>query len=271
MKAAIVSTVLIVAAGPAFAQGPTVPPTPAGQAARSSGEQDRLEARYQIAMMETALEFAVQRGAHAITRTMQGIGPEAILISSTPQARGYRLEGYGYFFSVEVPMLRPSLTWTLRELSRPNPAINNALEELKRHVSAVSDAPARRTLEQALKRVETEVAPAATAATAASGPAEPAAVERAAPTVADDPDAAYTDAVKRALVNAMLENSNALGIRPDEWLTVAARDASGRLTPGQIYDGMTVMLRLRGSDLAAFRTGQITREEARAKVDVREF
>ena len=264
MKALIVSAIVVLGTASALAQAP--PPTPA----RSANEQDQLENRYQTALMETALELAVQRGAHAITRTMQGIGPEVMLISSQPQARGIRLEDYGYFFSVDVPMLKRSLMWTMRELTRPDPSLNNSLAELKRYVSTVADRNQRGSLEQALKRLETEVAPGANTNSAPSGPAESVAAERASSAAgADDPDAAYTDAVKRALMNAMLETSLAIG--PDEWLTVAARDASGRLMPGQIYDGITVTLRVRGSDLAAFRAGRLTREEARAKVDVREF
>jgi hypothetical protein len=263
VKALLICAIVIFGATSSFAQAPAEAPV-----RRAAGDQDQLEGRYQTALMETALELAVQRGAHAITRTMQGLGPDAMLISSLPQARGFRLDDYGYFFSVDVPMLKRSLTWTIRELTRPDPALNNSLAELRRYVNTVSDRTQRGNLEQALKRLETEVAPAANAA-AASGPAETVAAERAAPSVADDPDAAYTDAVKRALVNTMLET--ALSIGPDEWLTVAARDASGRLMPGQIYDGITVTLRLKGSDLAAFRAGRITREEARAKVDLREF
>jgi hypothetical protein len=71
----------------------------------------------------------------------------------------------------------------------------------------------------------------------------------------------------------MLENSAALGIGPDEWLTVAARDGEpgNRLVPGDGYDLTTTVMRVRGSDLAAYRTERLTLAEAKARVEVKEF
>ena len=52
----------------------------------------------------------------------------------------------------------------------------------------------------------------------------------------------------------MLDHSGALGIGDDEWLTIAARGIQDqpRLGPPD-NDAQTVMMRLRGVDLAAFR------------------
>ncbi len=44
----------------------------------------------------------------------------------------------------------------------------------------------------------------------------------------DDPDRQYTDAVKSALIDAMLDHSLSMDLGPDEWLTVAARQSEGR-------------------------------------------
>jgi hypothetical protein len=62
-----------------------------------------------------------------------------------------------------------------------------------------------------------------------------------------------------------------MGIGADEWLTVAARDAEGPLNPSEPYDAVTIVLRIKGSDLAAFRAERLTREEARKRVEVREI
>jgi hypothetical protein len=88
-----------------------------------------------------------------------------------------------------------------------------------------------------------------------------------------DPATAYTNEVKAALIEAMLENSGPLGIANDEWLVVAARDSEpgNRLVPGDAYDTTTWVLRVKGADLAAFRAGRLTLEDARQKVEVREF
>jgi hypothetical protein len=71
------------------------------------------------------------------------------------------------------------------------------------------------------------------------------------------------------LINAMIRQSNQLEMRPGEWLTVAARDGSE--TPGQLSEPSTMILRIRGADLADFFAGRITIEEARRRVQVRGF
>jgi hypothetical protein len=93
------------------------------------------------------------------------------------------------------------------------------------------------------------------------------------PLLLADPGAVFTREVKSALVDAMIENSGPLSIGPEEWLTIAARDseAGNRLVPGDAYDLTTTVIRVKGSDLAAFHTKQITLEEARQRVEVKEF
>jgi hypothetical protein len=92
-----------------------------------------------------------------------------------------------------------------------------------------------------------------------------------------DPNAinrAYTDAVQRELIEAMLDYSVPMAIAPDEFLTVGARDNMQRdsLAPPDPHEEVvTILLRIKGSDLAAFRAGQIDRAEARKRVQVREF
>jgi hypothetical protein len=86
-----------------------------------------------------------------------------------------------------------------------------------------------------------------------------------------DPNEMYTEAVKSALINAMLRYSGQLGIGADEWLTVAAQDSEGPLTPGQLYDASTIVLRVKGSDVAAYLANKLTIQEVAKKVEVREF
>jgi len=92
------------------------------------------------------------------------------------------------------------------------------------------------------------------------------------PAVVRNPNEAYTRAVKEALVEAMLESSGPLNLGPAEWLTVAARDnvPNDPLVPGDSTDLKSVIFKIKGSDLAAFRSGQITLEQARARVQAEE-
>jgi hypothetical protein len=84
-----------------------------------------------------------------------------------------------------------------------------------------------------------------------------------------DANVFYTEAVQRKLIDQMLEFR--MDLRPDEWLTVAARDGDGPLPSGQISESITMILRIKGSDLADFYAGRITPEQVRRKVEVREF
>ena len=83
---------------------------------------------------------------------------------------------------------------------------------------------------------------------------------------------AYTNEVKAALVDAMLDFGPPIPLGDTEWLTIAARDDhDSRLGGGDPYDVSTIVLRVRGADLAAFRAGKTSREEALQKVEVREY
>jgi hypothetical protein len=92
----------------------------------------------------------------------------------------------------------------------------------------------------------------------------------AAPIDMADPNELYTEAVKSSLIDAMLDHSFGLKLGADDWLTVAARDAQGPVA-GEPDDASTIVIRVKGSDLAAFHSGKLTRDEVRKKVEVRDF
>ena len=79
-------------------------------------------------------------------------------------------------------------------------------------------------------------------------------------------------AINNALMDAMLDHASSLGIGSGEWLTVAARrnDDRPRLAPVD-SDAGTVIIRVQGSDLAAYLARQIAREEALKRIEVRVF
>jgi len=87
-----------------------------------------------------------------------------------------------------------------------------------------------------------------------------------------DPSEAYRTEVVLALKDAMLAHSSALGIAPSEWLTIAAKgnDDRPRLAPAD-SDARTRIIRLRGSDLADFLAGKISREDALKRIEVLVF
>jgi len=261
---------LLIVSSPSFAQTP----------GRATADASLAQRRYQIRVLESVLVSAVQHAAETMGRRIQEVNPTVVLMTDAARARGFILPDYGVFFDVEVPGLPVSVAWTMRVMERSFD-VGASLELVRQHVASIPDAAARRDAEQALRRIELEVGP-PPSARAASGArprgadvveaatvAQPAASLQAARI--EDPGAAYTAEVKDALIDAMLDYSGRVGIAPGEWLTIAARDSHGPSFPGEPYDAMTIVLRLKGSDLADFRAERITREEARKRVEVLEF
>ena len=82
---------------------------------------------------------------------------------------------------------------------------------------------------------------------------------------------AYRGEVVQAVVDALFDYSAPLGLSPNEWLTVAMRRNEVRPRIGLDTNAQTVVARVRGSDLSAFRAGQLTRDEAIKRVEVRVF
>jgi hypothetical protein len=270
---------LCVAAAPAAAQGPV--------SARADAELK--QSRYQIGQMERLLEGAVEHGATVMRDRLEAVLPPAqaqLLIQENAHARGFRLDGYGVFFDVIVPSLDGSLTWTLQTLDQNDLGIRNALTVLKARMD-----PTDIDLQQALKRIELQMGPATLASLTAPAPgpgstgtrnitgsaagvAEQQVPPALLPTdpILENPNEAWRAEVIQALIDAMLDYSSPLRIRMDEWLTIAARrnEERPRLAPAD-SGAQSVVIRARGADLAAFRGGQISREEVVKRVDRRVF
>ena len=252
-------------------------------------QPEQMRVRFQIAAMEGVLERAVQLGARRLSQQVQAISPDMLFIAGAARAKGFLLDGYGVFFDVDVPAMRRSVAWSFRQMGRPDGAVENALTSLRRNVAAVADPRVRQEMDEALQRLVRVVSPMsgqsrpAVAAggvqpvaagggvemTAASSPDAPPQPHAA---VIDDPGLAYTLEVKGALMDAMLDYGTPIPIGEQQWLTIAARDDhDGRLGGGDPYDVSTIVLRISGADLGAFRAGRLTRDEALAKVEVREY
>ena len=82
--------------------------------------------------------------------------------------------------------------------------------------------------------------------------------------------AAHRSPSTRQLIDALLDWSGGLDLRPSEWLTIAARDGDEPI-PNVIYESITMVIRVRGGDLADFRAGRISRPEMLKRVEVRGF
>jgi hypothetical protein len=246
--------------------------------------------RYQIGVMERVLEQAVEHGAARTRERLQAVLPPAeMLLSANARVRGFRLEGYGVLFDVEVPDLPTSLPWSFLMLDQNGLGLASALQQLRSIVEKTGDTNA----EQALKRIELQVAPVGlSASSAVAGAGAPALAPTAARTVAgsaaatnadappavaadpilNSPQEAYRQEVRVALIDAMLMFSKGIDVAPSEWLHVAAKrnDDQPRLAPVDT-DAATLSIRVRGADLTAFLGGQITKDEAIRRMEVKMF
>lgn len=278
---------------------PPAPPLPAAPASPPASPQSApppnpvspTQARFNIATLEAVFETAVQLGAQMLREEVQRVMPaDMILLTGAPRARGFRLDGYGVFFDVDVPAISQTIAWTMTKMNQNDAAARNALQQFYRMLPGVNDRRMRDELEWFLRQaaVQMGVPDAATVTTAPGGMPPPGAVVAAGvgpaaqppvpaapagrPAFLDDPVGAYESAVKKAIIDAMLDYSGPLEIGAEEWLTVAARDNEDRrMSPTSPYEVATIVMRIKGSDLVAFRAGRLTRDEAHKRVDVREF
>ena len=232
MNTGVALAVAMTIAVPSFASAQTT--------ARATPEQQRRHDK--IAIMEAALAGSVKAGAQEVAREVQSSTPGAMLFTGQARARGFTLDGYGVFFHVEIPALDLSVMWTAQMIER-----------------------------DALRRAELQAQPHPTTRQDSTGDITAAAEQALRSATADDPGQKYRDAVKRALIDAMLDYSKPMDLQPEEWLTVAARGSDSAFLPGEIYQQTTLLLRVKGSDLADFLANRLTRDEVRQKVEVRQF
>lgn len=198
---------------------------------------DQLRRHEQISVFEGTLVGAVKLAASQVAKDVQIRTPSANLFTGDARAKGFVLDGYGVFVYVEIPALDLQVSLYVDQLERSR-------------VRAAADGDN---------------------ASNAANRAEPSASARESLRAIEDTGERYRAAVKLALADAMLDHSKNLDLKPDEWLSVAARGNESALLPGEILQLTTVVLRVKGSDLADYLAGKLTREQAREKVEVRQF
>jgi hypothetical protein len=243
--------------------------SPAAPATRA-----QIEARHEIAAFEGILENAVTYGAQMLTQHIQSATtPESVLLTGMARARGFRLDGYGVLFDVEFPSIRRSVAWSMRALGRPDPELLAAMKELRKNTQAVADQRSRQELDRMIKSLEDQLKAYETQMRANVSTAGGAAHSGAGAAQVDDPRAIYATEMTNALIDAILDHGAPVGVAADEWLTVAARESLDlRFMPENPNDtATTLILRIKGSDLKAFGDHRASREEAKKKLEVKQY
>jgi hypothetical protein len=201
---------------------------------------EQVRRHEQISLLEGTLQGAVRVAAGRVAKEVQSRTNNTNFFAGEARAKGFTLDGYGVFVYIEIPTL--DLTVTLM------------VDQMEREAQRRSDG-----------------------LTAAANKPDGALTAKEAPSAKDtlrdvqDTGQKYRDAVKLALIDAMLDYTKNLELKSEEWLSVAARGSETNLTPGEILQLTTVVLRVKGSDLADYLAGRLTKDEARQKVEVRQF
>jgi len=198
-----------------------------------------------ISIMEGTLQASVGVAAKQVAKGVRSVDSSASLMFGAPRAKGFPLEGHGVFFYVEVPTLDLSVMLNLEQIERSLQQRAEQQQQPRGDPQPVNDV-----------RREPKAEPLTAAESLANIAAE---------------GQKYRATVRLALIDAMLDSSKNLELGPDEWLTIAARNSEYALSTNEIMNLTTTILRVKGSDLADFLAGRLTKDEARQKVEVREF
>ncbi len=289
----MIATVLAAGASAVYAQDPVTAPPPAASAPVTAPAKPTVtsaERVSEVKVLEGVLVQAMNRGAADLVHQMQLIDPGSVgnAMISQAHARGITLDGYGVLFDVDVPLMNMSLIVTQRQafLADLQARIDEAVR-LRAHATSPEVQQQLDARVQMLTKILYNNTPQAATPLALASPVTPVAnslqqppagsvvaaatdVAVVAPLGSRSADEMYSDAIKAALMNAMVNHSSALMLGDDEWLIVAARD-NGPTIPGAIDDRAGVVLRIKGSDLAAFRASKLSRDEVLKKIEIREW
>ncbi|HEX4567714.1 MAG TPA: hypothetical protein VH138_13845 [Vicinamibacterales bacterium] len=295
---ALIAAVIAAGSSAAYAQDPPTAAPPAAQTAPAAtpaparsapASEDRLR---EVKFMEEVLASAVKAGASELAYRMRQVDPTSLAVVTPPHARGIALDGYGVVFDVDVPLMNLSVVTDLRQSYVHD--LRRQIDDIEQYLARSSNPDEQQRLQLQLHMLQgilQTMAPgpdprANTAldaraanglATVASQPpgtvgaASTDTVPALPPIETRDTNELYSDAVKRSLVDAMLNHSAALRLGDDEWLTVAARDNAGPTIAGALDQRSGIILRIKGSDLTAYQRSQLTREEIMKRLEIREW
>ena len=233
---------------------------------------DPIESRYQLRIMERVFEQAVTDGAEQFASRIETSDPSSrINFAGTAQARGFRLDGYGVFFDVQVPMLRPSINWVFRQLNQSDLSarlaadLDEVLPVLRENMRTFDDEQLMENFERALLAFRRPLPPGSPMGPTRTGSQRGRLARRVASE--EDLQAEYTAQIATEVTAVILDHSEAILLGADDWLVVATvASFSPNNTPG-----MKMMLKILGSDLIALRAGELSREDAIKRIETGEF
>jgi hypothetical protein len=213
------------------------PPAPASPSTPAEEGQSALvqleQQKRQARSFAAVLRAAVEGGGQRLQKRVVEIVPTApsLEMAGDPDIVGAPLPDGGFVFHVQVPDILPSFFPLFNMIQRRQQGVEGA--------RPVATSPPDKT------------APDLAVA-------------------AFDPDREYSDFVREGLIEAMIENSHALGISETGHLVVVASvTAAVRRNP--LDTSRVLVLSLTGEDLTSYRQTRLSKEELRARIRDRRF
>lgn len=211
---------------PLSAQQPQAPP-----------EGLDAQTRYQIRQYETAVRTAVLHAGEQLATRASSLVPGVLLAPATDPVVRFVPTPEGPVFDVVIPLLLDAGPVLMRMMQS---------QQQQQQVRPVAQNPDRVT---------------------GAGVVPPDPMTKS--PVQDqsfDPDKEYTAFAREALIDVLLDNSGAVPLKDGQRLEIAASGLE--MTRGALYpdNSRKLVLVIAASDLAAFRQGKITRDEAKARI-----
>jgi len=215
---ALVAGLAMVVGGVASAQQPLPQPS------------DISNILLQVRTFESSLKVAVEHAAQSVGDSANKAYPGFVVgWSSDPVARGWLQPHFGYVFEVEVPGILPVSLWAIAMQQQfPAPSART-----------VPVVPARPVADRSSKPV---------APTGAVPDPDPMTVSP----IRFDPEKEYSDKVREALVNALLENSRSLPLKDTDWLAISAAPAELPIPNPLEPRKRRLLLQITGANLAIY-------------------
>lgn len=224
--------------------------TVSAQQVRNDGltaEAQVQQRRFQFQLMESVLENAVRQGATEVAMRARMTVPMGALFMGPAKAKGFPLDGFGLVFHVEIPVILESQVM-LSQMVAPTPPSQGPTTVSNRGAAAPPSTRAAGVVSE-----------------------DPMARSPIVDPFLEDPNAFYRMAVRDKLVEVILDHSRFLNVASGEWLSVAARSADSPGPNSLQDDSRTLILRIKGEDLAAFHMSKITRDEAKKRIVESQF
>jgi hypothetical protein len=200
-------------------------------------EDEKAELNRRIRRFQSAVQSAVENGASRLADRAEKLvnGAVDLVMNGRPQVNPVYIPQVGYHFDVQVPdILGSSLAMWSYIFKRQQLAIPTANKLPDDKVTA-------------------------------SGVVKPDAMVGTATSATFEPDVEYAIFVRQELIEAMVESSNSLPLKPEEWLIVSARvPANVQATVLTPY--RRIVMQVLGSDLIAFQKQQLTKDQVKERI-----